>query len=194
MTKLDHEHEPLSPTVLGYAESYVKLANDRIIFLSEDVTKESASALSAMLLYYDNQDHEAPIDLYLNSNGGDASGLSNIYDVMQMISAPVKTICMGKCYSAGAVLLAAGSKGQRYAFKNSKVMIHGIQAVFPIPGHDVVNSKNYYKFLEENNDSIMKILAKHTGHSLEKIKQDCLRDVWLDAKQALEYGVIDHIM
>lgn len=190
----DHDHAGPNIFLAGYAESYVKLANDRIIFLSENVTKESAAELSAMLLYYDNQSHEDMIELYIHSNGGDASGLSNIYDVMQMISAPVKTVCIGKCYSAGAVLLAAGSKGYRYAFKNSKIMIHGIQAGFPIPGHDVTNSKNYFNFLEDNNDSIMKILAHHTGHSLEKLKQDCLRDVWLDAKQALEYGVIDHIV
>jgi ATP-dependent Clp protease protease subunit len=195
MRKSDHEdHTDSGPFLFGYAESYVKLANNRIIFLSENVTKESAAELSAMLLYYDSQSHDDMIELYIHSNGGDASGLSNIYDVMQMISAPVKTICIGKCYSAGAVLLAAGSKGHRYAFKNSKVMIHGIQAGFPIPGHDVTNSKNYLNFLEDNNDSIMKILAHHTGHTLEKVKQDCLRDVWLDAKQALEYGVVDHIV
>lgn len=195
MSKSNHEdHASGNPFLTGYAESYVRLANDRIIFLSENVTKESAAELSAMLLYYDSQSHEDMIELYIHSNGGDASGLSNIYDVMQMISAPVKTVCIGKCYSAGAVLLAAGSKGHRYAFKHSKVMIHGIQAGFPIPGHDVTNSKNYFNFLDDNNDSIMKILAHHTGHTLEKLKQDCLRDVWLDAKQALEYGVIDHIV
>lgn len=189
----DHECEPKQQPMFGYDETYVKLAKNRIIFLSENVTKESAAQLSALLLYYDNEDHNEPIKLFLNSNGGDASGLSNIYDVMHMIKAPVHTICMGKCYSAGAVLLAAGQKGNRYAFKNSKIMIHGIQAAFPIPGHDAVNSKNYYNFLQDNNDNIMKILAKHTGHELADIKSDCLRDVWLDAKQAVDYGIIDSI-
>ena len=191
----NHEHISMKPAFLmGYSETYVKLTKDRVIFLSEDVTKDNAAQLSALLLYYDNEDHNSEITLYLNSNGGDASGLSNIYDVMQMISAPIKTICLGKCYSAGAVILAAGSKGSRYAFKSSKIMIHGIQFGFPLPGQDIISSKNYYDFIKENNDNIMKILAKHTGHPLEKLKEDCKQDVWMDPKQALQYGLIDHII
>jgi ATP-dependent Clp protease protease subunit len=192
-SKLDHDSAP-SPNYQRYIETYVKLSKDRTIFLSEDVTKEVAAELSALLLYYDNKDHQAPITLYLHSNGGDAYGLSNIYDVMQMISAPVKTVCLGKCYSAGAVILAAGAKGERYAMKSSKIMIHGIQFAFPLPGNDIINSKNYYDFIKDNNDNIMKILANHTGHPLEKLKTDCLQDVWLDAKQALDYGIIDKII
>jgi len=195
--KLDHEQEYeqlRAPILGGYAETYIKLSKNRVIFLSENVAKETAAELSALLLYYDNEDHEAPITLYIHTNGGDASGLANIYDVMQMIQAPIKTICLGKCYSAGAIILAAGTKGERYIFKNAKVMLHGIQCGFPIPGHDMINSKNYYEFLEDNNDNIMKMLAKHTGHTLEKIKTDTLRDVWLDSKQAVEYGVVDHII
>lgn len=195
MKNSNHENEATrAPLLTGYDDTYVKLAKDRIIFMPELVTKESAAQLSALLLYYDNESHDDTIELYIHSNGGDAAGLSNIYDVMQMIDAPVKTICIGKCYSAGAVILAAGSKGERYAFRHAQIMIHGIQASYPIPGHDIINSKNYYEFLKENNDNIMKILAHHTGHSLDKIKEDCLRDVWLDAKQALEYGIVDHIV
>ena len=93
------------PFFTGYQESYVKLSKHRIIWVSEDVTDEMASELSALLLYYDNEDHEAPIEMFINSHGGAVSGLFNIYDVMQMIQAPVRTICMGRCYSAGAVLL-----------------------------------------------------------------------------------------
>lgn len=191
----NHEHLIMKPPMLmGYSDTYVKLTKDRVIFLSEDVTKDNAAQLSALLLYFDNEDHESEITLYVNSNGGDASGLSNIYDVMQMISAPIKTVCLGKCYSAGAVILAAGSKGRRYAFKSSKVMIHGIQFGFPLPGQDIISSKNYYDFIKENNDNIMKMLAKHTGHTLEKVKEDCKQDCWMDAKQALQYGIIDHII
>lgn len=182
------------PLFTGYADTYLKLTKDRTIFLSEDVTKESAAQLSALLLYYDHENSDEYINLYIHSNGGDAAGLANIYDVMQMISAPVKTICLGKCYSAGAVILAAGSKGERYALKSSKIMIHGIQFGFPLPGQDIINSKNYYDFIKENNDNIMKILSVHTGHSLDKLKEDCKQDLWLDAKQALNYGIIDHIM
>lgn len=190
----DQETHRLSPIFSKYAETYVKLAKDRIIFLNENITKQSASDLSALLLYYDNENSEDYINIYIHCNGGEVSGLVNIYDVMQMIKSPIKTICIGKCYSAAAIILAAGSSQKRYAFKHSKIMIHGIQAGFPIPGHDITNSKNYYDFLKDNNDSMMKILAYHTGKTLEKVKQDCMRDVWMDAKQALEYGLIDEIL
>jgi ATP-dependent Clp protease protease subunit len=191
----NHKHDAMrGPLLTGYEASYVHLSKHRIIWVSEDVTDEMASELSALLLYYDNEDHEAPIELYINSHGGAVSGLFNIYDVMQMIQAPVRTICVGRCYSAGAVLLASGTKGERCAYKNSRVMIHGIQCVFPIPGLDVTNSKNYHQFLVENNENIMKVLAKHTGQTLERIRQDCLGDVWFNAEQALDYGIIDQIL
>ena len=194
INKVDHGHEMPQQLLGGYDETYIRFAKERVIFMSELFTKDAAAQLSALLLYYDNQSHKDLIELYIHSNGGDAAGLSNIYDVMQMISAPIQTVCLGKCYSAGAVMLAAGTKGECYALKNSNIMIHGIQAGFPIPGHDIANSKNYYEFLEENNDNIMKMLAHHTGHSLKKVKEDCQRDVWMNAKQALEYGIIDHIL
>jgi ATP-dependent Clp protease protease subunit len=177
-----------------YESSYIHLAADRFIFLKEPVTKELASELAALLLYYDNENPKEDITLYIHSNGGDADGLINIYDVMHMIKAPIQTICLGKAYSAAAVMLAAGAKGKRYAFKNSKIMIHGVQFVFPIPGEDQVNSKNYFNFVKLNNDNIMKMLAADTGHTLEKIKEDCKRDLFLDAKEALAYGIIDHIL
>lgn len=191
----NHKHDMMrAPLFTGYEESYVRLSKHRIIWVSEDVTDEMASQLSALLLYYDNEDHEAPIEMYINSHGGAVSGLFNIYDVMQMIQAPVRTICIGRCYSAGAVLLASGTKNERCAYKNSRVMIHGIQCMFPIPGLDVTNSKNYHQFLVENNENIMKVLAKHTGQTVEKIRKDCLEDVWFNAEQALDYGIIDQIL
>lgn len=193
--KNEHDHEPYRiPLVLGYAESHIKMSKNRAIFFAEDVSDKVAAQLSALLLYYDNADHEEPIHLYIHSNGGAVSGLSNIYDVMQMIHAPVKTILLGKCYSAGAVLLAAGSKGERYALRSSNVMIHGIQFAFPIAGDDISNNKSYLAFIEETNDLLMKILAKHTGQPLDKIKSDCAREYWMDAKAAKEYGIIDHIL
>lgn len=191
----NQEHSMVNPGLFtGYSDTYIKLTKSRSIFLSEDVTKESAAQLSALLLYYDHESHDDYISIYINSNGGDASGLANIYDVMQLITAPIKTICLGKAYSAGAVVLAAGSKGERYALKSSKIMIHGIQFGFPLPGQDIINSKNYYDFVKDNNDNIMKILADHTGHSLSKLKEDCKQDLWMDAKQALNYGIIDGIL
>lgn len=194
MSKFNHDHENMRPILTGYADTYIKLAQHRIVVVSEDVTDNMAAELSALLLYFDNEDHESMIEMYIHSNGGAASGLANIYDVMQMISAPIKTVCLGKCYSAGAVLLAAGTKGERYAMKNSSIMIHGIQAGFPIPGDDITSSKNYYDFLIDHNDNIMKILAHHTGHSLEKVKEDCKEDVWMNAVEAKKYGLVDNII
>lgn len=192
--KLNNEEHFQMPYGINYSETYIRLASHRILFISEDITDKMAAEVSAMLLYLDNQDNSENIEMYIHSNGGAISGLLNIYDVMQMIKSPITTICTGKCYSAGAVLLAAGTKGSRYAFKNSNVMIHGIQCSFPIPGHDMTNSKNYYKYLEENNDNIMKILGKHTNHTLSKIREDCKQDTWMNAKQALDYGIIDEII
>lgn len=189
-----HQHDaPKMSMSPGYVETYIRLSKDRIIFLSENVTKQSAADLSALLLYYDNLSQD-DISIYLHCNGGDAAGLANIYDVMQMVKSPIKTICIGKCYSAAAVILAAGTSGERYAFKHSKIMIHGIQAGFPIPGHDMTNSKSYYEFLKDNNDSIMKILSQHTGHPLDEIKQACTRDVWMSAQEAKNYNIVDHVL
>lgn|SRR5574337_128999 len=183
-----------APLLRGYEESYLKMSKNRAIFFSEDVSDAVAADLSALLLYYDNQDHEADINLYIHSNGGAVSGLNGIYDVMQMVHAPVATYLLGKCYSAGAVLLAAGSKGKRYALRSSSVMIHGIQFGFPIPGEDFVNNQSYLDFIEDTNDLLMKILSKHTGQPLDKLKADCAREYWMDAKAAKEYGIIDHIL
>jgi ATP-dependent Clp protease protease subunit len=176
-----------------YDSSYISLSKSRIIFLKEILTKEVAAELSALLLYYDNLSFE-DIGLYIHCDGGDADALVNIYDVIQMIKSPVQTICIGKAYSAAAVLLAAGTKGKRFAFKSSKVMLHGIQCMFPIIGYDQFSSKNYFDFLNNNNNNIMKILSYHTGQSVDKLKEDCNRDFFLNTQQAVEYGVIDHII
>ena len=192
---INHDHDDdKAPLFMGYPDTYVKLAKNRKIFISEDFTDAMAAQTSAMLLYFDNENNDIPIEIYIHSNGGAVTGLINIYDVMQMIRAPIKTVCIGKCYSAAAVILSAGTKGQRYAFKNSSTMIHGIQVAFPIPGHDMTNSKNFYEYLNAENDKLMKILAHHTGHSLEKIKEDCKQDTWMDSKKVLEYGIVDHII
>jgi ATP-dependent Clp protease, protease subunit len=197
--QLKQEHDQndtpeLPPSILNYGETYVRLAQHRVIFVSEDITHQLATELTALLLYFDHQDHHMPIEMYINSGGGSGDALYNIHDVMQMVRAPIKTINLGKCYSAGAVMLAAGSKGYRYAFKHSKIMIHGLQCIFPIPGDDITNTKNYHQFLKENNQNVMKIMAKHTGQPVSKIHKDCLGDVWMTAQQGKAYGIIDHII
>jgi ATP-dependent Clp protease protease subunit len=178
-----------------YSESYVRLAKNRVIFLSEEISKEVGAAISALMLYFDNQDEKKDITILINSNGGDASALSAIYDTMQMIKAPVKTVCMGKCYSAAAVLLATGSSGKRFALRNSQIMIHGLQCSFPAIGEgNSTGTEKYFNFLMKSNNTVMKMLSKHVGKSAEQIEKDCLRDFYLTSEQALEYGIIDKIL
>jgi ATP-dependent Clp protease, protease subunit len=197
MNKKDnHDHNDFlhAPLLRGYSDSYVKMTKDRAIFLSEDVTIKMGAELSAMMLYFDSQDPDTEINLYIHTNGGSTAGMANIYDVMQMIHSPVKTILLGKAYSAGAWILAAGSKGKRFALRSAKVMVHGSQFVFPIPGFDFTNSKNYLEFVNSENDAMLRALAKHTGQPFEKVKADCQTEKWMDAKEALAYGIIDHII
>jgi ATP-dependent Clp protease, protease subunit len=197
MSKKDQsdQHDHFSMQMpMGYAESYVKLTKSRAIFISENITDRLGAELSSMLLYYDNQDHEAEIDIYIHTNGGASSGMTNIYDVMQMVHAPIKTILLGKAYSAGAWILAAGTKGKRYALRSSKVMLHGTQFTFPIPGFDVTNSKNYLEFVDAENDAMIKVMAKHTGQTFDKVKADCQTELWMSAYEGLNYGIIDHII
>jgi len=178
-----------------YVDSFYKLSKYRTIFIVETITKELASTVTAMLFYFDSLSKEEEIVMYINTNGGETSALANIYDVMQMISAPIKTVCLGKAYSAGAVILAAGNKGNRFALKNSNIMIHGIQVIFPTPSEtDMVSSKEYYEFLEEHNYSLIKMLSHHTGKSIEDISKDCKRDYFMSSKEAIEYGIIDDII
>ncbi len=193
VNKNKHKHsKPQSSH--GYAETYIKLAKSRIIFLSEDVSKEVANEFSSMLLYYDNVDSNDIITLYIHSNGGDLAGCTSMYDVMNMVRAPVRTICLGKAYSAAAVLLAAGTKGERYIAPNAEVMIHGIQCAFPLPGSDTINCENYLDFLKVNNDAIVKMLAKHTSQPVKKVREDCKKDMFMTAKEAIKYGIVDHIL
>ncbi len=178
-----------------FQEIYARLASDRNIFLAEDITKATGSSLAALLLNYNAQDPKKEIKLFINSNGGDASALSNIYDVMKMISAPVHTYCIGKAYSAAAILLAAGAKGCRFATKHSDIMIHGIQAAFPMSeGSDRITSEIEMKMLQDHNDMLMGILAKHVKKKPAQVSKDCERDLFMDAKEALAYGMIDQIL
>jgi len=195
MSKQNQEHDHMrSPILMGYSESYVKMTKDRAIFISEGVSDRMGADMSALMLYYDSQDHDTEINVYIHTDGGAATGMANIYDVMQMVHAPIKTILLGKAYSAGSWILAAGSKGKRFALRSSKVMIHGTQFIFPIPGFDFSNSKNYLEFVNADNDAMFKIMAKHTGQSFEKVKSDCQTEKWMSAQESLDYGIIDHII
>ncbi len=178
----------------NYNEVYLQHSKYRNIFICEPITKELASTLTALLLYYDHASNDQ-ITLYINSVGGDVSALYNIYDVMRMMKSPISTICIGKAYSAAAVILAAGDEGLRFAFKNSNIMVHGIQCLFPIiTANDVKSSQNYFDFLTKTNDNVLKIVANHTKQTLAKIKDDSKRDLYMNSKEALSYGMIDGII
>jgi len=176
-----------------YESSYIWLAKGRQIFLKENITKDVSSDMTALLFYYDSVSND-PITVYIHCRGGDSDGLMQIYDVMNLMQSPIRTVCIGRAYSAGAVLLAAGEQGMRFAMKSSKVMIHGVRGYFPPPGSDQVASKNYFSFLKSHNDTVMKILAKHTSKDLKQVKEDCSRDMYMSAAQALKYGIVDHVV
>lgn len=189
MKKLNKLHEDCFEvgTESVYSSIYQRLASNRVIFLKEILTKEVASSISSLLIYYDNQSHDEEIFMYIHTDGGDVSAFFNIYDVMKLIKAPVTTICVGKAYSAGAFLLASGDK--RYMYKNSKVMIHGVQFTFPLDD----NSNTYYKFINDSNESLIKLLAKHTKQDLAKVRSDTSRDLFMNSSEAYKYGLIDEI-
>lgn len=177
------------------SEAYIDLSQHRMIFLSEEITKSTADQLAALLYYYNSIDEKTPIKIYINSPGGDSAAYTYMYDSIHMVKSPVQTICIGRAYSAGALLLAAGTAGMRCALKNSQIMIHGVQSVFPDVGDvSIKEGDNYFNYLENHNSSILGLLSKHTKVSIEKIKSDCKGDVWFTAEEALAYGIIDYVV
>lgn len=170
---------------------YSRLLKDRIIFLGSQVNDEVANAIVAQLLFLQSEDAKSDIHMYINSPGGSISAGLAIYDTMQFINCPVATYCVGQAASMGAVLLAAGAAGKRKALPNSRIMIHQ-----PLAGAEgtaeeiIIHAKEFIKVKERLN----RILIKHTGHPLEKIEQDTDRDRFMSAEEALEYGLIDHVI
>ncbi len=170
---------------------YSRLLKDRIIFIGSQITDEVANAVVAQLLFLQSEDHKADIHMYLNSPGGSISAGLAIYDTMQFVECPVATYCVGQAASMGAVLLAAGAAGKRKALPNSRIMIHQPLAGAEGTAEDIIiHAKEFIKVKERLN----RILLKHTGHPLEKIEQDTDRDRFMSADEALEYGLIDHVI
>lgn len=171
---------------------FSKLINERAIFLSEEINAVVANKICATLLYLDLISPEREISLFINSPGGEMDGFFAIYDTLHYISSPVKTICINEASSAAAILLAAGSPGQRFAFPHSKIMIHDVY------GSNIFGTKkdlgNEIKNLASLSKIFLKILAEHTGRSLKKIQNDCEHDMFMTADEALKYGIIDEII
>jgi len=176
---------------------YSRLLQDRIIFVGGfegEFTTDSANLLIAQMLYLDSQDEKKEINLYINSPGGMVTAGLAVYDTMQYIKSPINTICMGMAMSFGAVILAAGSKGKRFALPNARIMIHqplimggGISG----QATDIVIEA---KEMEKNKDILIKILAKHTGQTEEKVRQDMERNLYMSAEEAKAYGLIDQVV
>ncbi|MDY6015370.1 MAG: ATP-dependent Clp endopeptidase proteolytic subunit ClpP [Bacilli bacterium] len=169
---------------------FSRLLKDRIILLSGEIDDECANSVIAQLLYLDSLNNEE-ISLYINSPGGSVTSGMAIYDTMNFIKSDVSTICLGMAASMGAFLLSSGKKGKRYALPNSEIMIHqplggakGQATEIKIAAEQILKTK----------EKLNKILSENTGQDLKKVEQDTERDHFLDANEALDYGLIDKII
>ena len=175
---------------------FSRLLKDRIIFLGEDVNPTSASLIIAQLLFLESEDPDKEIFLYINSPGGSITDGMGIVDTMNYIKCPVSTICVGLAASFGAVLLANGEKGKRYATPNSEILIH--QPLIGGQGGGISGQATEIKIHADHmirtREKLNKLLSKKTGQSIETIERDTERDHYMTAQEALEYGLIDGIM
>ncbi|MEZ0310948.1 MAG: ATP-dependent Clp endopeptidase proteolytic subunit ClpP [Myxococcota bacterium] len=168
-----------------------RLLKDRIVFIGSPINDDIANLIVAQLLFLESEDADKDIHMYINSPGGSVTAGLAIYDCMQFIKSPVSTLCMGQAASMGAVLLAAGAKGKRFALPRARIMIHqllggaqGQASDLDIQAREILKMK---KLLNE-------MLAKHCNQPVEKIERDGDRDYFMDAMQAKEYGLIDSVM
>lgn len=175
---------------------FSRLLKDRIIFLGEDVNPTSASLIIAQLLFLESEDPDREISLYINSPGGSITDGMGIVDTMNYIKCPVTTICVGLAASFGAVLLANGEKGKRFATPNSEILIH--QPLIGGQGGGISGQATEIKIhadhMIQTRVKLNKLLSDRTGQPIEKIEKDTERDHYMTAQEALEYGLIDGIM
>lgn len=170
---------------------YSRLLKERIIFLSGPITDAVANSVIAQLLFLEHQDPKKEIKLYLNTPGGLVTAGLAIYDTIQYIKPDVSTICIGMAASMGAVLLAAGKKGKRFALPNAEILLHQVMGGAEGQAVEIeITAKQIIKL----RDKINSILAKHTGQPISKISKDTDRDFYLTAFEAKEYGLIDDII
>jgi ATP-dependent Clp protease protease subunit len=170
---------------------YSRLLKDRIIFLQGAIDDHSANLIVAQMLFLQFDDPKADIHLYINSPGGSVTAGLSIYDTMQYVTCDVATYCIGQAASMGAVLLCAGAKGKRNALPHARVMIHQ-----PLAGTEgttteiLLHLKEFQRLKKELND----ILLRHTGQTLDKVEKDTDRDKFMSAREAQEYGIVDHVL
>lgn len=188
----------LIPTVIEkstYGERaydiYSRLLKDRIVFLGSPVDDMVANSIIAQMLFLASQDKEKDIKFYINSPGGSVSAGLAIYDTMQFIQPDVSTICIGMAASMGAVLLASGAKGKRFALPNAEIMIHQVMGGAQGQASDV---QIHAEHILRTKNKLNQILADHTGKDVATVEKDADRDNFMDAKTAMEYGLIDKII
>lgn len=188
----------LIPTVIEktkYGERaydiYSRLLKERIIFLAGPVTDTLANSVIAQMLFLASVDPKKDIQLYINTPGGSVTAGLAIYDTMQYVKCPVATICFGLAGSMGAVLLAAGEKGKRFALPNSEILLHQVAGGAQGQASEIeITAKQIIKIKNKINE----IISNHTGKPLEKVEKDTDRDFYLSAEEAKEYGVIDEVI
>jgi len=189
---------PLVPTVIERSargereyDIYSRLLNERIIFLGTPVDDQIANLIVAQMLHLESEDPDKDISLYVNSPGGSVySGLA-IYDTMQFIKPDVQTICVGIAMSMGALLLAGGAKGKRMALPNAKILIHQVSSGFQGQATDI---EIHAREIIDVRRRLDEIIALHTGHDIEKVKQDTERDYFMSSEEAKDYGIIDRVI
>jgi ATP-dependent Clp protease protease subunit len=172
---------------------YSRLLKDRIVFVTGAIDDETANLVVAQMLFLSNEDTKSDIHLYINSPGGSITAGLAIYDCMQFIRCDVATYCVGQAASMAAVLLAGGKAGKRFLLANNRVLIHQplIAGELIAPATDLeIEAKEILRLRER----LYKILAQHTGQTAEKIEKDCDRNLWLDAEEAIKYGLADRIL
>ncbi len=189
---------PLIPMVIEQTsrgerafDIYSRLLSERIIFLGSGINEEVANVVVAQLLHLESDDPDKDINLYINSPGGSVYAGLAIYDTMQFIKPDVVTTCVGIAMSMGALILAGGSKGKRFALPNAKILIHQLSGGFQGPAADIEIHAREALSLRARLDEI---LALHTGQSLEKVSADTDRDYFMTAKEAKEYGLVDEVI
>ncbi len=170
---------------------YSRLLKERIIFLGSDIEDSVADVIMAQLIFLEYEDPEKDITIYVNSPGGLVSSGLAIYDTMQFIKPDVATVCIGQASSMGALILAAGTKGKRYALPHARIMLH--QPIGGVGGQ-AADVAIHAKEIVRVKDTINSILAKHTGQDMERIRKDTDRNLYFNAEEALEYHVIDEIL
>jgi len=170
---------------------YSRLLKDRIVFIGSPIDDIVSNTVIAQLLFLQTEDHEKDINIYINSPGGIVSAGLAIYDTMQYIKPDIATYCIGQAASMGALLLTAGTKGKRFVLPNSRIMIHQPIGGFHGQATDVeIHAKEILKM----KDTLNKIIAKHTGQSIEKIQVDTERDYFMSSHEAKDYGLVDEVI